>query len=106
VANTVEHQARDLLHKLRVADRLASAVDMRARGAEATFAVDFGDGEEEPVFRVRLRGRELHLDVRQGSRWTATPEHGSVDHLISLLMGPLRFVWYLHAGDAIEARGG
>lgn len=106
VAAKVEHEARELLQKLREADGLASAVDMRARGAEAVYAVDFGDDEEEPVFRLRSQGGTLLLDVRQGARWTTTPERGDVDHLVGLLTGPLRFVWYLHAEDALEARGG
>lgn len=104
MATEIGVEANFLLEQLREHDDLAAELRVRVRGREAVFLADFGEDDEEPVFRLRLRDGALHLDVRQKGRWAATPEHGMVEELARLLTGPLRFVWHLHAEDARDSR--
>lgn len=105
LANTVSDESRKLLNELQVSEPLARALRVHVRGRAAVFSVAFGADDEEPVFRVRLMRGELHLDARQQERWVATPEHGGFEHIAHLLKGPLRFLWHLHAEDALDSRG-
>jgi hypothetical protein len=91
-----------LLTGLLERDSLAAALRLTTSGDFGTFSIVFDGDDNEPVFRVRLASPdELALQVRQGHRWTNTPEGGTPEHLADTLCGPLRFIWFLHAQDAI-----
>lgn len=91
--------ANAVVRELQKADTVAAPLDVRARGKTATVGL-LDAGEWVPLLRFSRPSASFNvmsLDVRQGSRWTATHVRGVPAAIAEELLGGLRFTWAMEA---------
>ena len=91
--------ANALVRELQKADPVAASLEFRARGKTATVGLLDAD-EWVPLLRFSRPSASFNLmslDVREGSRWTATDIRGVPTVIAAELLGGLRFTWAIEA---------
>lgn len=96
---SAENFTNCVLQQLACADEYASFLAVRARGKTAVIGYDDA-GEWVPIFRVAHGSASFNvadIQVRHGRSWQPTFVRGTPFQIAEQLIGPLRFLWKLHA---------